>query len=147
MLSSTSQGILEFKVSGLYIIDTVLSGLLSDTLYSCAIVIKDDSANTYSSDTVMFITQVAPVGITDDGVKDVKNLFVYPNPMREIMYIHVDPSFNGIGYLLSETGQVVRDIFITGGVGSIKRESLAKGVYLIQVPYGDAVESKKILIR
>lgn len=84
--------------------------------------------------------------ITTENSKLKDQIFLYPNPFEQTLFINVAGSHNNITYRLYQmNGVMVKSGLLCSGKNSIDTSSLISGVYLLEMNSGDDSSLVKVL--
>lgn len=96
--------------------------------------------------------QIRKKSILTDGVNEVEEVLIYPNPTTR--YVNID--FNSLDEkefirlrIISLDGRIVYDKTASTSVFSqpIDLTNFEKGIYLMEYEYGDVIEQKKVIVQ
>jgi hypothetical protein len=81
----------------------------------------------------------------NEGMAEVRNLFVYPNPSSGTVFIQVDSDVDATFDVRNSVGQLVGS-FNTHGAETVSLQDLAAGVYFLQPSNGTSFEPVRFVI-
>jgi lysophospholipase L1-like esterase len=71
----------------------------------------------------------------------------YPNPVTDILTIHLNDSFNSAYQVMDLNGRLIKEQKLTGNVSNINMSGLASSIYLVKVISGKGVTIYKVIMR
>lgn len=120
-----------------------ITGMEYSTLYYWQIVAKNSGGDAVGSSTWSFTTQAAPVLSLEEN--QIKTFTIYPNPVKNSLTINSKEVIDGIS-IVNQLGQNVLEIEKEHILNNqISLESLSKGLYFMNVKYGNSIQSIKII--